>query len=122
MQVKARLSDAGVPAVRAKLSALLEAALRGLANNTTAAPQDVLVFVSGVLEAVVPAEAAAMKHAEAAAEAASRGEGTTPSHAPILRMVTRGQVDEGSCRKGCPRCMQEQAQRPLNAPPLAGQH
>jgi hypothetical protein len=61
--------------MRAKLSLLLEAAQKGLAQNSTATPEDVLVFVSGVLESVVPAEAAAVERAEAAAETASRGEG-----------------------------------------------
>lgn len=73
--MKDRLSQAGNPAVRLKLSHLLEAAQKGLAQNPTTTPESTLVFVSGVLESVVPAESAAAQRAEAAAEAASRGEG-----------------------------------------------
>lgn len=75
-----RLSQAGNPAVRLKLSHLLDAVQKGLAANPTATPEDVLVFVSGVLETVVPAEVAAAQKAEAAAEAASRGEGMHASN------------------------------------------
>ncbi len=74
MQVKNRLAQAGNPVVRLKLSHLLEAAQKGLAQNPTATAESTLVFVSGVLESVVPAEVAAAKKAEAAAEAASKGE------------------------------------------------
>ena len=75
LQVKDRLSQAGNPTVRLKLSHLLEAAQKGLAQNPTTTPENTLIFVSGVLESVVTAEVAAAKKAEAAAEAASRGEG-----------------------------------------------
>lgn len=74
-QVKGRLGQAGNPVVRGKLSHLLDAAQKGIAQNPTATPEDQLIFVSGVLETVVPAEVAAAKKAEAAAEAASAGEG-----------------------------------------------
>ena len=75
VQVKDRLSQAGNPTVRLKLSHLLEAAQRGLAQNPTITPENTLIFVSGILETVVTAEVAAAKKAVAAAEAASRGEG-----------------------------------------------
>ena len=73
--MKNRLGQAGNPTVRLKLSHLLEAAQKGLAQNPTATPEDTLVFVSGVLESVVPAELEAARKAEAAAEAASSGAG-----------------------------------------------
>ena len=69
--MKGRLGQAGNPIVRLKLFHLLEAAQKGIATNTTAAPEDILIFVSGVLGQVVPAEAEAARKAEAAAEAAS---------------------------------------------------
>lgn len=70
-----RLAEAAAPAIRAKLSALLEAAQRGVSSNSSATAQDMLVFVSGVLQSVVAEEQAAIRRAEAAAAAASNGEG-----------------------------------------------
>ena len=75
MQVRGRLGQAGNPAARQKLSHLLDAAQKGVALNPTAIPGDLLVFVSGVLETIVPAEVAAARKAEAAAQAASTGDG-----------------------------------------------
>jgi len=91
-QVGSRLNQAGNPATRAKLSLLLDAAQKGVAQNSTATPEHVLVFVSGVMESVVPAEAAAVRRAEAAAEAASRGEGGGTT---LLRGGEEGRGREG---------------------------
>ena len=88
-QVKDRLAQAGNPATRLKLSHLLAAAQRGIAQNPTATPQDLLVFVSGVLDTVVPAEAAAAKKAEAAAEAASHGGALIVLRKPGPKFVRR---------------------------------
>lgn len=53
-QVRRRLSGAGEPRVRNKLVALLQHAARGVAQNPTASPADVLLFCHSVLSDGAP--------------------------------------------------------------------
>ena len=75
MQVRDRLGEASAPKVRAQLSALLQAALRGAAANPSATADDIAVFVYSTLEGGLAAEEAAAAAAAAAAEAAGQGQG-----------------------------------------------
>lgn len=73
--VRTHLSDASQPKVYNKLSSLLQHASRGIMANPTAQPQDLMVFVHGVLEGGLAQEEAAREAAEAVATAAVRRPG-----------------------------------------------
>ena len=72
LQVTERLGRASSPAVRAKLQALLQAAVQGIAVNPTVTTEDLFIFVHGAMDAGLAAEEAARAAAAAAAEAAGQ--------------------------------------------------
>ena len=77
---RVRMADAGRPAVRNKLTLLLQYVARGLAANPTATPQALCVFVHTTLDECLTLEEAARSRAKAAVGAASRGtRGVGPS-------------------------------------------
>lgn len=78
--VRTHLSDASQPKVYNKLSNLLQHASRGILGNPTAQPQDLMVFVHGVLEGGLAQEEAAREAAEAEATAAVRVPGKLAIH------------------------------------------
>ena len=78
--VRTHLSDASQPKVYNKLSSLLQHASRGILANPTAQPQDLMVFVHGVLEGGLAQEEAAREAAEAEATAAVRVLGKLAIH------------------------------------------
>lgn len=73
--VSTHLPDASQPKVYNKLSSLLQHASRGILANPTAQPQDLMVFVHGVLEGGLAQQEAAREAAEAEATAAVRAPG-----------------------------------------------
>lgn len=73
--VRTHLPEASQPRVYNKLSSLLQHASRGILANPTAQPQDLMVFVHGVLEGGLAQQEAAQEAAEAEATAAVRGSG-----------------------------------------------
>lgn len=73
--VRTHLSEASQPKVYNKLSSLLQHASRGIMANPTAQPQDLMVFVHGVLEGGLAQEEAAREAAESEATAAVRRPG-----------------------------------------------
>ena len=68
--VRTHLADASQPKVYNQLANLLQHASRGISANPTATPQDVMVFIHGVLEGGLAQEEAARQLAEAEATAA----------------------------------------------------
>ncbi len=68
--VRKHLADASQPKVYNKLSVLLQHAARGIHANATATPQDLMIFIHGVLEGGLAGEEAAREAAEAEATAA----------------------------------------------------
>lgn len=93
-QVSERLSAASSPAVRAKLQALLQAAIQGIAANPTVTAADLFVFAHGAMDAGLAAEEAARAAAAAAAEAAGQhGAGGALHPLPALPTLTQGAVD-----------------------------
>lgn len=72
LQVTEQLGRASSPLVRAKLQALLQAAIQGIAVNPTVTTQDLFVFAHGAMDAGLAAEEAARAAAAAAAEAAGQ--------------------------------------------------
>ena len=71
--VRSHLAEASQPKVHNKLSRLLQHASRGILANPTAQPQDLMIFVHGVLEGGLAQEEAAREAAEAEATAAIHG-------------------------------------------------
>ena len=61
-QVRRWLSSAGEPKVRNKLEALLQHAARGVAQNPTASPADVLLFCHSVLSDGAPRSTPRLLH------------------------------------------------------------
>ena len=78
--VRTHLAEASQPKVYNKLSSLLQHASRGILANPTAQPQDLMIFVHGVLEGGLAQEEAAREAAEAEATAAIRMPGMPPIH------------------------------------------
>ena len=68
--VRKHLADASQPKVYNKLSVLLQHASRGIHANATASPQDLMVFIHGVLDGGLAGEEAAREAAQAEATAA----------------------------------------------------
>ncbi len=68
--VHKHLPDASQPKVYNKLSVLLQHASRGIHANATASPQDLMVFIHGVLDGGLAGEEAAREAAQAEATAA----------------------------------------------------
>ncbi|KAL0044331.1 hypothetical protein WJX82_000142 [Trebouxia sp. C0006] len=68
--VRKHLPDASQPKVYNKLSVLLQHASRGIHANATASPQDLMVFIHGVLDGGLAGEEAAREAAQAEATAA----------------------------------------------------
>lgn len=77
--VRTHLPEASQPRVYNKLSSLLQHASRGILANPTAQPQDLMVFVHGVLEGGLAQQEAAQEAAEAEATAAVHAFGR-PAH------------------------------------------
>lgn len=59
--------------MRSKLLKLLDAAQKGLSVNETVTPENLLIFVNGVLETQLPPELEAIKEAEDEAQGALEG-------------------------------------------------
>lgn len=68
--VRKHLADASQPKVYNKLSVLLQHASQGFHANATASPQDLMVFIHGVLDGGLAGEEAAREAAQAEATAA----------------------------------------------------
>ncbi|KAL0035339.1 hypothetical protein WJX77_001780 [Trebouxia sp. C0004] len=68
--VRKHLPDASQPKVYNKLSVLLQHASRGIHANATASPQDLMIFIHGVLDGGLAGEEAAREAAQAEAIAA----------------------------------------------------
>ncbi len=68
--VRKHLADASQPKVYNKLSVLLQHASRGIHANATASPQDLMIFIHGVLDGGLAGEEAAREAAQAEATAA----------------------------------------------------
>ena len=68
--VRTNLPQASQPKVFNQLTNLLQHASRGISANATATPEDVMVFIHGVLEGGLAQEEAARQLAEAEATAA----------------------------------------------------
>lgn len=80
--VRLRLAEASHPKTRAKLSALLQHASRGVLLNPTATPQDICELVFAVASSGLAAEEAARDVARGASGAAERKDGREPAAAP----------------------------------------
>lgn len=76
--VRKHMADASQPKVYNKLSVLLQHASRGIQANATASPQDLMIFIHGVLEGGLAGEEAAREAAEAEATAAVHTTGDDP--------------------------------------------
>lgn len=93
--VRTHLSDASQPKVYNKLSSLLQHASRGILANPTAQPQDLMVFVHGVLAGGLAQEEAAREAAEAEATAAVRVPGKLAIHDSTTAQLKSWLHDEG---------------------------
>lgn len=90
MQVEEHLPEAGSGSVRAKLETLLAAAAKGIAANPSSTPQDVLVFVHGVLSDAAADDRAAKKRLKAAGQGVNGTIHDSGGMQPIARGVHRG--------------------------------
>ena len=88
VQVDHHLPEAGVQTVRGKLETLLSAAAAGIAANTAATPEDVLVFVHSALTVSAAASGAGKRRLQGAPSAlAGEDAGATHSQADACMMV-----------------------------------
>ena len=74
------LPDASQPKVYNKLSVLLQHASRGIHANATASPQDLMIFIHGVLDGGLAGEETAREAAQAEATAAVH---TSSEYSPL---------------------------------------
>ena len=100
--VRKHLPDASQPKVYNKLSVLLQHASRGIHANATASPQDLMVFIHGVLDGGLAGEEAAREAAQAEATAAVHTSGEcsycAPAEVILYTMHSHG------CLYSCHQC------------------